>query len=194
MTAMQRKLPEFNIEHLNFLVVDGDEYMRGTVSDILRSFGVQGIQEAEQGASALKALETSNPDIILTEWEMPEVSGVELTSTIRCDEMSPHRMTPIVILSAHTQVQHVTVARDAGITEYLAKPITPQTLYSRICSVIVNPRPFIESDGFVGPDRRRKRDPFLVGQARREEDKFEGDEDLGGGAVNEDEIDAMLGL
>lgn len=186
-------LPQFNIEAMGFLLVDEDQHMRRTVGDMLRSFMVRQIKEAADGAEALEVLDTFNPDIIIPEWEMPRLDGVELTRKIRRDDRSPHRMTPIIILSAHTQRSHVTMARDAGITEYLAKPINARTLYSRICSVITQPRPFIETKEFVGPDRRRKRDPFLVGQARRDADKIK----VGDGEkrdVSEDELNAMLGL
>lgn len=187
------RLPQFNMEGLNFLLVDEDEHMRDTVADMLRSFRVGQVKVARNGKEAIEALGTFNADIIIPEWEMSELDGVELTRAIRGDERSPHRAAAIIMLSAHTQVSQVTKARDAGITEYLAKPVTAKTLYARICSVIERPRSFIESRGYVGPDRRRKHDPFLVGQARRDLDKAKAS-DGEKRDITEDELNAMLGL
>jgi DNA-binding response OmpR family regulator len=64
------------------------------------------------------------------------------------------------MLTAFTDIDRVLRSRDAGITEFLAKPFTPATLYSRIVSVIEDQRPFVRCDGFFGPDRRRSDRPF----------------------------------
>ncbi|MGB0682171.1 MAG: response regulator [Magnetovibrionaceae bacterium] len=190
------KLPEINIQLLQFLIVDDDQHIRDTVVDVLRHFGCKNVREAEDGDAALKMLDMYQPDVILTEFELPKTSGIELTFRIRRSAIGTVRMTPIIILSAHTREGQVMRARDVGATEYLAKPIRASTIYARISSVIVEPRTFIESDGFVGPDRRRKHDPFLVGQARRKADEEAEQmmtEDVSGD-ITEDEIDAMLGL
>lgn len=69
------------------------------------------------------------------------------------------------MLTGHTEANNVIEARDAGITEFLAKPISVTSLYKRICSIIEHPRTFIHCETFDGPDRRR-----------REGDNFHGDE------------------
>lgn len=108
--------------------------------------------------------------------------------------MTPNRAAPIIFAASHTLVWHVTSARDAGITEYLAKPISARIIYSRLCSVIERPRTFIEADNFVGPDRRRQRDPYKVGQARRDSDRIKVEIDGAPREVTDDDINAMLGL
>lgn len=188
------KLPAFDIRSLTFLIADGDEPMRRMMVDVLRSFGITNVREAGNGEAALHALETFLPDIIICEWEIAKINGIDLTRRIRRDRVSPHRLTPIIFVTAHTQMWHVTTARDAGITEYLAKPISAHSIYARVCAVVEKPRPFIEAESFVGPDRRRRHDPYKVVMARRDADKVKAAAAAPGGVVNDDEIDAMLGF
>lgn len=189
---MAAKVSKFNISALQFLCVDSDTTMRQMLVDVLRSLGARTINEAADGKTGLAALETSCPDIIFSEWELPEVNGIDLVRTVRGDINSMNRMTPVIFVTAHTQVRHVTAARDAGVTEYLAKPFSARLIYSRICAVLEQPRAFIEADGFVGPDRRRRHDPYLVSQARRSSDAVAAE--TMSGIITDDEIDAMLGL
>lgn len=190
---MAKKQPPFDIQALSFLLIDNDENMRRMVLDVLRSFGVSNSREATNGDEAIRILETFMPDVVVCEWELPVLNGIEFTRQLRRDVKSPHRMVAVIFVTAHTQLWQVTEARDAGINEFLAKPISARSLYARICAVIERPRPFIEADNFVGPDRRRRHDPYKVALARREVDRAA--EALApGGEISDDDIDAMLGL
>ncbi len=71
------------------------------------------------------------------------------------------------MLTGHSEKKRVTAARDAGITEFLAKPISAKGLYQRIVNVVANPRPFIKTKTYFGPDRRRNVNPNYVGAERR---------------------------
>lgn len=188
---MARKTPSFNISALQFLCIDGDAAMRSTLVKVLRALNVQHITEVDTAEAATKALDSCVPDIIFCEWELPDGSGIDWLRTLRGTD-SVHRMTPVIFVTAHTQMRHVTEARDAGVTEYLAKPFSSRLIYSRICAVLEHPRAFIEADNFTGPDRRRKHDPYLVAQARRSTDKANAE--ALSGAISDDEIEAMLGL
>jgi two-component system, chemotaxis family, chemotaxis protein CheY len=74
---------------------------------------------------------------------------------------------PIIMLTGHSEKKRVMSARDAGITEFLAKPISAKALYQRILNVVANPRPFIKTKNYFGPDRRRNVNPNYVGPERR---------------------------
>jgi DNA-binding response OmpR family regulator len=74
---------------------------------------------------------------------------------------------PIIMLTGHSEKKRVVSARDAGITEFLAKPISAKALYERILNVVANPRPFIKTKSYFGPDRRRNSNPNYVGPERR---------------------------
>ncbi|MGC2854325.1 response regulator [Novispirillum sp. DQ9] len=189
---MAAKQSKFNISALQFLCIDADTTMRQMLADVLRSLGVRSITEAADGKAGQEVLAASCPDIIFCEWELPEVNGIDLVRHIRGDPDSLNRMTPVIFVTAHTQVRHVTAARDAGVTEYLAKPFSARLIYSRICSVLEHPRAFIEAETFIGPDRRRRHDPYLVSQARRSSDATT--PEVMSGTITDDEIEAMLGL
>lgn len=191
---MAERLPPFDVRALRVLVVDDDENMRNMFVDVLRSFGIEDRRTAGSAGEGLNVLGAMPVDIIFCEWQLPGVNGVEFTRKLRTGAVTPNRATPIIFATSHTQVWNVTTARDAGITEYLAKPISARIIYSRICSVIERPRTFIEADNFVGPDRRRQRDPYKVGEARRDTDRVTVEIDGGPREISEDEINAMLGL
>jgi DNA-binding response OmpR family regulator len=73
----------------------------------------------------------------------------------------------IIMLTGHSEKKRVVSARDAGVTEFLAKPISAKGLYQRIVNVVANPRPFIKTKTYFGPDRRRNVNPNYVGTERR---------------------------
>ena len=74
---------------------------------------------------------------------------------------------PIILLTGHSEKQRVLSARDAGITEFRAKPISAKSLYERILNVVANPRPYIKTKTNFGPDRRRNVNVTYVGPERR---------------------------
>ena len=137
------------------LIIDDNLHTRRMLRGILHGIGVRDISEAEDGAAGLEAFQTYSPDIILLDWEMPIFNGIEVTRMMRNIESSPNPFVPIIMITAHSERQRVMVARDAGITEFLCKPLSAKALHDRIISVIVNPRPFVRSKSYFGPDHRR---------------------------------------
>jgi DNA-binding response OmpR family regulator len=77
----------------------------------------------------------------------------------------------IIMLTGHSEKRRVVLARDAGITEFLAKPISAKGLYQRIVNIVANPRPFIRTKTYFGPDRRRNVNPAYIGPERRKGSK-----------------------
>ncbi|MGB0681130.1 MAG: response regulator [Magnetovibrionaceae bacterium] len=157
----------YDISNLQFLVVDDNPNMRKLVVQILRSLNANKVKEADDGADALKVMKVWLPDIAIIDWEMSPLDGLELTRMIRRNDDSPNPFLPIIMLSAHTEMVRITEARDAGIHEFLAKPVSAKTLYSRIASIIEKPRDFIRAPGYVGPDRKRRDDTHYSGEERR---------------------------
>ena len=93
--------------------------------------------------------------------------AVELAQMIRQPESKGNPFAPIIMLSGHSEKRRVTIARDAGVTEFLAKPISAKGLYQRILNVVANPRPFIKTKHYFGPDRRRNVNASYIGIERR---------------------------
>jgi len=153
--------------HLRFLVIDDNVHMRRIVKTLLNTFGSREIYEAEDGAMGLAAFMQHLPDIVILDWVMPIIDGIELTQMIRQPGANANPHTPIIMLTCHTEKAHVVAARDAGITEFLAKPLSANALHGRILNIISNPRPFIKSKTYFGPDRRRHAGLHHVGPERR---------------------------
>ncbi|MFQ5626444.1 MAG: response regulator [Methyloligellaceae bacterium] len=154
-------------DELRFVVADDNAHMRRIVRTLLRAFGSREIYEAEDGASGLEAVEAYSPDILITDITMPIFDGIELTRMIRNPEGCRHPFLPIVVLSAYSEKKHVIAARDAGATEFLCKPVSATALYRRIQNVVENPRDFIRTKTYFGPDRRRYVNPNYSGVERR---------------------------
>jgi len=101
---------------------------------------------------------------------MKPIDGIAFTQEVRLSHKSPNPYVPIIMITGHTERHRVEAARDAGVTEFLAKPITAQNLFLRIAEIIERPRPFVRAGAYFGPDRRRRRDENYRGPWRRHED------------------------
>ena len=159
-----------DLQGLKFLVVDDSMNMRRIVRTFLRSFGVSEIFEAEDGATGLELLEAYAPDILIADIKMPIFDGVEFAKMIRNPEGGTQPFVPIIILTVYSEHKYVTAARDAGATEFLSKPISATALYRRIENILNNPREFVRTEDFFGPDRRRAKNPSFAGIERRSGD------------------------
>jgi len=156
-----------DFHRLRFLVIDDNAHMRRIVRTLLHGFGAREVYEAEDGATGLDSFTHYVPDIILTDWAMPIFDGLELTKMIRQPGANANPYVPIIMVTGHTEKARVTAARDAGVTEFLAKPISAKALYQRIVNVVANPRPFIKTKTYFGPDRRRNLSTNYAGPERR---------------------------
>ncbi|MGH6683167.1 MAG: response regulator [Pseudolabrys sp.] len=156
---------EFN--RLRFLVIDDNAHMRRMLRTLLHGFGAREVHEAEDGAAGLESFTQHLPDIVITDWAMPIFDGLELTQMIRQPGANSNPYVAIIMLTGHSEKKRVVAARDAGVTEFLAKPISAKGLYQRIVNVVANPRPFIKTKTYFGPDRRRNVNPNYVGTERR---------------------------
>jgi len=103
------------------------------------------------------------------DWVMEGMSGVELVRMIRSNPQAPNSFVPVIMLTGHTSLEHVNEARDAGVNEFIAKPVSVKTMMSRLVSVIEHPRPYVRTGGFFGPCRRRRNPHEYQGPERRSE-------------------------
>jgi CheY-like chemotaxis protein len=152
---------------LRFLVCDDNPHMRRILRTLLHSFGAREVYECEDGATALEMYSHYVPDIVITDWSMPIFDGLELAQMIRQPDSKGNPYAPIIMLTGHSEKRRVTLARDAGVTEFLAKPISAKGLYQRVLNVVANPRPFIKTKNYFGPDRRRNTAATYIGEERR---------------------------
>jgi CheY-like chemotaxis protein len=152
---------------LRFIIIDDNAFIRRVMRALLHGFGAREVFEAEDGAAGLEAFMQHAPDIVITDWEMPILDGIEVAKMIRQPGSSPNAYVPIIMVSAHSEMRRVMQARDAGVTEFLVKPISAKSLYQRVLNAVANPRPFVRTSNYFGPDRRRGVSPDYAGPERR---------------------------
>ncbi|MBU6298301.1 MAG: response regulator [Alphaproteobacteria bacterium] len=157
----------YRFDRLKILVVDDNQHMRKLVITILQAFGTNLIYEAEDGEKAWAVMREVNPDVVLLDWQMPGMTGVEFTRMARTSPKTPNPFVPIIMLTGHTHIDHVRQARDAGVNEFLAKPVSVKAVLTRLISVIEHPRPFVRTSGYFGPCRRRRTATEYKGPERR---------------------------
>lgn len=150
----------YQLSNLNILLVEDDMVMRTLIRDVLSAFDITNIETANDGTRAYEMLRQFAADIVILDWVMKPMNGLEFLTKVRNANDTPNPFVPAIMLTAFTEIERVMTSRDAGITEFLAKPFTPVTLYSRIVSVIEDQRAFVRSDDYFGPDRRRVDRPF----------------------------------
>lgn len=126
----------YDLSQLRVTIVEDDRQMRAILTACLTAFGVSQVQVCSDGKEALGRLWLHPADVVLTDWEMKPMSGIELVHALRDETTSPRPDVPIIMITGHTQAEKVLEARDSGVTVFLAKPIAPHALYARLVHVI----------------------------------------------------------
>ena len=157
----------YRFDKLKILVVDDNVHMRKLVLTIFQAFGVTQLFEAESGEKAWPILRRQNPDVVVLDWVMEGMSGIEFARKLRSESEAPNPFVPVIMLTGHTHTTMVREARDAGINEFIAKPVSVKTLMSRLAAVIESPRPYVRTKLYFGPCRRRRANPEYDGPERR---------------------------
>lgn len=119
---------------MKFLVVDDSSTMRRIVCNALRDLGHTDLVEAADGAEALDQLEATRPDFVVTDWNMPNVNGLELTQTIRGH--AEFGGLPILMITTRGMKEDVLAAMQARVNNYVVKPFTPQVLGEKIDAIL----------------------------------------------------------
>ena len=144
-----------DFSRIRILIVDDNGYMLTILRTILHGFGIKKIYESRDPADAFDLVRTDSVDIIITDYQMDILDGIDFIRLVRTADDSPNPLVPIIMLSAYSERSKVTQARDAGVTEFCCKPITAKELFQKVASVVNDPRPFIRLKTYFGPDRRR---------------------------------------
>jgi two-component system, chemotaxis family, chemotaxis protein CheY len=153
---------------MNILVVEDDRHMRMLIRNVLFSLGANDVADASDGGSAFEAMTTFKPHMILCDLRMSPVGGLQFVRSLRADAENPCRFAPVIMITAYADLTTVAAARDVGVTEFMAKPLSAAALQKRINRVLTEPRPFVEAPDFIGPDRRRQAKTDFGGRDRRE--------------------------
>ena len=115
---------------MSVLVVDDASAMRRIVRGILKELGFKNIREAQNGQTALDELRKQKADFVVSDWNMPVMTGIELLRAIRADENL--KTTPVLMVTAEAKQENIIEAVKAGVNNYIVKPFNAQTLQEKL--------------------------------------------------------------
>ena len=121
-------------KNMPILVVDDYNTMRRIVRNLLKQLGFDNSDEAADGAEALKKLHEKPFSLIISDWNMEPMSGMELLKQVRADEKL--KSLPFIMVTAESKPENVIAAKQAGVSNYIVKPFNAETLKTKMSSVI----------------------------------------------------------
>ena len=119
---------------IKILVVDDFATMRKVLRNLLKQAGYENIVEAEDGVTALRALKSQKIDFVISDWNMPNMTGIELLKAVRAD--SDLATMPFLMVTAEALQDNVIAAVKAGVSNYIVKPFTAEVLNEKITKIM----------------------------------------------------------
>lgn len=144
----------FNLSRANVMIVDDDAFSLQLTAQALLAFGVKSRFQCRSAAEAEEVLAHELVDLLIVDAEMPDKDGYDLVRDLRASGVDPNAYAPVIMLSSHSRRSRITAARDCGANFIVAKPISPLVLLDRILWIARQPRQFLQTDSYAGPDRR----------------------------------------
>ena len=123
-------------KNMRILVVDDFSTMRKIIKNILRQLGFNNVTEADDGTTGWEVLNRDNIDFIISDWNMPQMTGIELLRKVRASE--EYAATPFLMVTAEAQQENIIEAVQAKVSNYIVKPFTPETLGQKIDKIFSN--------------------------------------------------------
>src|ERR1700744_6076063 len=162
---------KINFRDLVILIADANPYMSMLLHSMLRAFGANKVLEARDTSTVLQTLENRRIDLFMCDVRLPKDGGMSLVKVIRNMVSNENRTMPILLMTSDTSESTIKGARDVGANMVIAKPMSPKALYERLAWIAFNPRPFVDTATYFGPDRRFKIEGYPNGVGRRKSDK-----------------------
>jgi two-component system, chemotaxis family, chemotaxis protein CheY len=181
-----------NLRDLVILVADPSSYMSMLIHSMLRGFGSNKVLEARSSTNVLQVLTNQKIDIMICDSRLPPHGGLPLTRAIRRKQDNANRTIPILVMTSDGRETTVKLARDAGANMVIAKPMSPGSLYDRLAWIAFNPRQFVDTPTYFGPDRRFKIEGYPGGVGRRKGDKAVEIGEEAGPALAQGDIDSLF--
>jgi two-component system, chemotaxis family, chemotaxis protein CheY len=174
LSVIERKGKALKASQLSVLVVDDQPFYCNLLSEIMRAIGIYKFKIATNGQEAWELLDSFIPDIIITDWMMPELNGLELTKKIRKLRDEKLCQIPIIMITSNNLKAQIEEARGAGVDTFVLKPLSVKAVWDRVKEVIETPRAFVVTNEYIGPCRRSKREnKGFFGPFRRFDDPME---------------------
>lgn len=136
------------------VIADRSQFARRLTRNMLIGLGMRSIIEVGDGLSALEAITSSNPTLLITDWELPSMSGIDVIRRIRSPGSFRFPDLPILMLTTRTERRYVVQAMAYGANEFIAKPTSTSTLRDRLISVLCHRRAMVKFGDFYVPKPR----------------------------------------
>ena len=141
----------YDLGGVRALIIEDSDLMRDLLQEILRSFGTGHVVTTERAEDALELMENDDFDVVLSDWQLESMDGLTFTQKVRHLSNDTTRRTPIIMCTGHSEKHHVISARDAGVNQFLTKPVSAGELFDKLVSSVWDERPFVISEDYVGP-------------------------------------------
>lgn len=183
-----------NLENAAGLIVDDNAQALDLLASVLMSFGMKDLQRASSAMEAMEIVKSRRVDLIMTDGQMPVMDGYDFVRWLRNESGDEKRTIPAIVVTAHSRKAQVMRARDCGANFIITKPITPKIILERILWVAQGRRVFIETDTYIGPDRRFKQAgmPVDFPDGRRRDDKPAEVAAVAGDNMTQDELNNII--
>lgn len=123
-------------KNMNILIVDDYKTMLRIIRNLLRQLDFQNVDEATDGAAALLMLRTGSYGLVISDWNMQPMTGLQLLQEVRADAMLKN--IPFIMVTAESKTENVIAAKQAGVSNYIVKPFNAETLKEKIEKVLVH--------------------------------------------------------
>lgn len=119
---------------LPILIVDDYKTMLRIIRNLLKQLNLENVQEATDGSSALKMLRDGNYGLVISDWNMEPMTGLQLLKEVRAD--AKLKGLPFIMITAESKTENVVAAKEAGVSNYIVKPFNAETLRQKLVSVL----------------------------------------------------------
>lgn len=155
MKALKSKSLQELVRSTRVLVIDDDHYMRKVVRSLLQANGIRTFYDAQDGATGLEAIIALNPDVVILDWDLPDINGAEFMRIVRSPLTFPAPAVPVIMLTGQVERKTVLEAVRLGVNEFLCKPISAKTIFERIVAIRAKPREMVRIGDYYGPAPRK---------------------------------------
>jgi two-component system, chemotaxis family, chemotaxis protein CheY len=149
-----------NLRKITILIVDPNEFARTFIRSICRNLHFGNILTTGTTSEAFDLMRANRVQIIVCDWSLEPLSATDFVKQLRSSQDIPDNAAPVIILTSAGSPEAIVAARDAGVDDYLTRPIVMRRLLNSFVSVLCMPRIYIKSQSYIGPCRRRKKAPF----------------------------------
>ena len=121
-------------KNMTVLIVDDYKTMLRIIRNLLRQLGFNNVEEATDGAAALQKMRANNFGLVISDWNMEPMTGLQLLKEVRADDKLKH--TPFIMITAESKTENVVAAKEAGVNNYIVKPFNAETLKAKMGAVL----------------------------------------------------------